>query len=330
MFIIARSLEEATPGEKWKTRFKKNWPFYRKWFLSEGVKERPGYLSCVENLGIYMPELLPVYDQLCELVGGGDLESRYLSQWCPPPYMSGCSQLAWVKDGPCLIRNYDYGIEFFEGLIFKSNWLKPVIGVSDSSWGLLDGINGDGLVASLTFGGRKVVGNGMGIPLIIRYILETCADVHQAIAVLKRVPVHMAYNVTLIDRNSEFFTVYLSPDHAPDITNWAVGTNHQHTIEWPDYARISKTVERKSFLDECWLDPHQTRQGLVQKFLTPPVFNTNYKKRFGTLYTGMYDCIEGSLHLYWHGLDFKQSFEEFKERRDMIMIGSAVSQKIIS
>ena len=285
MFIIVRSIAEDKPGQKWQNRFRKNWPFYKHWFLSEGDDERPGYLTSAGKLKQYMPELFPVYEQLCELAGGGDLESRYLSQWCPPPYMSGCSQVAWIKEGPVLIRNYDYGIEFFEGLLLKTNWLKPVMGISDSNWGLLDGINADGLIASLTFGGRKITGPGIGIPLIIRYVLETCSNVHEAIEVLSRIPVHMSYNVTVIDKSSQFFTVYLSPDRPTEVTNWAVGTNHQHEIEWPDYARISRTEERKIFLDHCWSDPAETRYSMTQKFLEAPLFNTNYKKEVrNTLY----------------------------------------------
>jgi predicted choloylglycine hydrolase len=328
MFIITRSLSEAKPGLKWRKKFEKNWPFYKSWFLSEGIDERPGYLSSALKMEEHMPELFPIYERLCELAGGGDLEARFLSQWSPPPYMSGCSQIAWVKDGPALIRNYDYGIEYFEGLILHTEWLKPVIGMSDSCWGLLDGINSDGLIASLTFGGRKISGSGIGIPLIIRYILETCSNVHEAIEVLVRIPVHMSYNVTLIDKNSEFYTVFLSPDRSADVTPWAVGTNHQQKVEWPDYARISKTVERKEFLDQCWLNEDDSKESLIQKFLQPPLYNTDYKKRFGTLYTASYDALNGSLDLYWPSLKISQSFDKFQERKDMIQISNTVSQKL--
>jgi predicted choloylglycine hydrolase len=328
MFIITRSISEAKPGQKWLRRFQKNWPFYRSWFLSEGIDDRPGYLTSSEMLGEYMPELYPIYEELCQLVGGGDLEARFLSQWCPPPYMSGCSQIAWVKDGPALIRNYDYGIEFFEGTVLHSNWLKPVIGMSDSCWGLLDGINSDGLIASLTFGGRKIAGVGIGIPLIIRYILELCSNVHEALEVLVRIPVHMSYNVTLIDPSSNFFTVYLSPDRSADITTWAAGTNHQHEVEWPDYAAITKTVERKELLDKCWLSQEETRESMIHRFLDSPLHNTNYKKRFGTLYTACYDAQQRSIDLYWPNFHIRQSLDEFTERKDMIQISNRVSQKL--
>ncbi len=62
-----------------------------------------------------------------------------------------------------------------------TKWLKPVIGMSDCTWGLLDGMNADGLSASLAFGGRKISGDGFGIPLVIRYLLETASTVDEAV-----------------------------------------------------------------------------------------------------------------------------------------------------
>ena len=60
--------------------------------------------------------------------------------------------------------------------ILHTRWVRAVIGSSDCAWGLLDGINDAGLAVSLAFGGRKVVGSGFGVPLVVRYLLETCDD----------------------------------------------------------------------------------------------------------------------------------------------------------
>ncbi len=180
MVLSLQCIKEENPGEKWQVLFNKAWPFYKKWFLSEGVLARKGYLTSAGMLQQYMPELVPVYQQLNMLAGGGDLEARFLSMYCPPPYMSGCSQMAWNFKEIFLIRNYDYSPALFEGALWNTNWLKPVIGISDCNWGLLDGINGDGLTASLTFGGRNIVGEGFGIPIVIRYVLETCATISRS------------------------------------------------------------------------------------------------------------------------------------------------------
>lgn len=295
--------------------FDRTWPHYKNWFLSEGYLARKGYLTSVTMLEQHMPELLPVYQQLVSLTGGGDLEARFLTMYSPPAYMSACSQVAWTKDGTSLIRNYDYSFKMFEGTMLYSNWLQPVIGVSDCTWGLLDGINASGLAASLTFGGRKVTGEGFGIPIIIRYILETSRTVKDAVAILNRVPVHMAYNVTLIDASGEFATVYLSPDRAPVLVTTPVATNHQVEIEWSDYAFLTGTIERKRFLEELVSSEKETETSMLKHFLHPPLYSTNFEKSFGTLYTIIYRVTKGEAEVHWPEMGIKQTFSHFSEER---------------
>ena len=99
-----------------------------------------------------------------------------------------------------------------------TNWLRPVIGMSDCCWGLLDGMNDAGLAVSLTFGGRKIVGDGFGIPIILRYICETCTTAKEACTVLEKIPVHTPYNVTVLDVCGSFNTVFLYPGKPATIT----------------------------------------------------------------------------------------------------------------
>jgi len=120
----------------------------------------------------------------------------------------------------------------------------------DCLWGLLDGINDAGLAVSLTFGGRPQVGEGFGIPLVIRYVLQTCGTTEEAMRALRRIPVHMSYNVTAMDRDGQRATVYLAPDRPAHVTSLAVATNHQGTVEWAPYAAAIRTVERHERLTE--------------------------------------------------------------------------------
>ena len=148
-----------------------------------------------------MPEMVPIWEQLVELAGGGDLAARFLSLYRPPAYLTGCSQAIWPGQEPVLVRNYDYSPRAFEGLLFRSGWRGAgVMGMSDCLIGLLDGINESGLAVSLAFGGTRTVGDGFGVPIILRYVLQTCRTAEQAARVLARVPTHMAYNVTVLDR----------------------------------------------------------------------------------------------------------------------------------
>jgi predicted choloylglycine hydrolase len=315
MHISFSCVHEDKPGEKWKALFDRTWPHYKTWFLSEGYFARKGYVTSLGELQDHMPELVPVYNQLVALAGGGDLEARFLSMYCPPAYMSGCSQVAWTRGSSALIRNYDYSFKLFEGTMMYTNWLQPVIGVSDCTWGLLDGMNASGLAASLTFGGRNITGDGFGIPIIIRYLLETSKTIKEALQILKRVPVHMAYNVTLMDASDEYATVYLSPDRPAVVVHTPVSTNHQLEVEWGDYASLTGTIERKRLLEKLVLDEDETEQSMVKNFLQPPLYSTNFEKAFGTLYTILYRAKAGEVEIHWPDLNVKQSFEGFKEQR---------------
>lgn len=315
MHISFNSIKEDKPAEKWKDLFDKTWPHYRRWFLSEGYKARPGYLSSSSELGRHMPEIMPIYNELVTLVGGEDIKARFLSMYCPPAYMSACSQLAYTKGSNTLIRNYDYSLKLFEGTMLYSNWLQPVIGISDCNWGLLDGMNSAGLSASLTFGGRKITGIGFGIPIVIRYILETCTMVSEAVSALSRIPVHMTYNVTLLDKTGAFATVYLSPDRAAIVDYVPIATNHQQYVEWEDYANMTATVHRKQYLEQLLYDDKESEESLIKKFLAPPLYNHNFEKNFGTLYTAAYNVDNGLVKVLWPTKCVAQSFGTFKEER---------------
>jgi predicted choloylglycine hydrolase len=308
-------IAEPQPGLRWQAFYQRMLPAYTQWFLSQGDQARPRYLTAFTKFKQYFPELLPIYQQLVTLAGGGDMAARLLALWCPPPYMSACSQIVWHQQLPySLLRNYDYAPHLFEATVLKTYWLKPVICMSDCLWGCLDGINADGLCLSLTFGGSRTVGTGFGIPLALRYILETCTTTAQAAERLTHIPVHMAYNVTVLDAQNQFRTIYLKPDHPPEIHLLAVATNHQQTVEWKQYAQTTATIERFELLSNIL---QQSEIGLAQVkklFFTPPLYNNNFDKGFGTLYHAHYYPNQKSVTFAWPDRQIPLSFDAFDER----------------
>jgi Predicted choloylglycine hydrolase len=82
----------------------------------------------------------------------------------------------------------------------------------EAFWGCLDGMNEDGLAVSLTFGGRKAHGPGIAMPMVLRYVLETCRSTKEAVAKLLAIPVPMAQNVTVLDRSGDVATVFTGCD----------------------------------------------------------------------------------------------------------------------
>ena len=312
--LIFTAVDEESPGEKWQALFRRFWPAYRTWYLREGDAARPGFLTCRNALRTHMPELESTYDELVELAGGGDLAARFLSLYRPPPFLTACSQGVWRGKEPALVRNYDYDPTLCEGVTLRSHWNgRRVIAMSDCMWGVLDGINDSGLAASLAFGGRRAVGDGFGMPLILRYVLEVCATTKEAVKVLRRVPTHMAYNVTVVDRSGAFATLFLSPDRPPIVTQRPLATNHQRRVEWKEYAGATASLEREHYLGELLEDRSETLPSLIQRFLRAPLYSAQFQKGWGTLYTSVYRTGEPSAEFRWPGGHVTQDFEEFRE-----------------
>ncbi len=310
-----RAVEELDLGPKWQAVFEETWPHYKTWFLREGEAARPSYATSVRMLRAHMPELVPAYERLVDLAGGGDLAARMLSLYKPPPYLAACSQGVWTRTGtPMLVRNYDYAPSRFEGLIWSTRLVeKRVIGMSDCLWGLLDGMNDDGLVVSLTFGGRRVLGDGFGIPIVMRYLLETCTTVAEARAALVRLPYSLSHNLTLVDATGTVLTAYLSPDREPIFRSFPVATNHQGIVEWPEQARATRTIEREQAVLGLLEDPSMDAAGFLDSFLRAPLFSTSYAHGFGTLYTAAYRGADGVANFVWPAMSWELGFANFVE-----------------
>ncbi len=306
--------EPGKPGAKWRKLYKTHWPAYKSWLNSKGTANYPDLKTSQVALRKYMPEMWPTYQRLCKLAKGDKAAARFLTGFQPPAYISGCSQAVTTGEDIQLVRNYDFHPDLMEGTQFLSSWNnKKVIATSDCLIGAVDGMNEDGLAISLTFGGRKEVGVGFGIPFILRYVLEFCSNVDEAVAALIRIPSHMSYNVTVVDKTGKFKTVQLAPDKNPVVTDASFTTNHQGSIDWPENAAFNKTQERSSFLNKMLSAKRVDSTQVADAFLKAPLYNTKFKEGFGTLFTSVYRPLEGKVELRWPGTSVAQTFENFQE-----------------
>lgn len=317
--VIFRSVREAAPGPKWQHLFRQFWPAYEAWFFSEGDAARPPYLSSLRALRAAMPELASTYEALCELGGGSDRAARFLSLYCPPAYLSGCSQLVWHDGEPALIRNYDYAPWLCESILLLTAWNgRRVMAMSDCMWGVLDGMNENGLAVSLSFGGRRALGEGFGAPLLLRYVLEVCTTVAEAAEALAGIAVHMAYNVTMVDRQGHYLTLFLAPDRAALVCHTPLATNHQRRVELAHHAAFTRSVEREHYLRMRLGQHGDTVESVTGDFLRPPLYATEYRHGFGTLYTAVYRPCRGAVQLHWPGHSWHQSFRDFREGQCLV------------
>jgi predicted choloylglycine hydrolase len=329
MNMLWRAIAEDEPGPKWAGLFHEYWPDYHRWWLREGEDPRPTYAECLRALKTHMPEIVPLYHELAALAGGGDQAARFLSFYGPPAYVSACSQAVWPGAEPVLVRNYDYSPLAFDRVVMSTRWMgRRVIGTSDGLWGLVDGMNDAGLALSLTFGGRRVVGDGFGVPLILRYILQTCTSTEEAGAALARLPTHMSYNVTVLDAKRSFLTALLAPDRPARLTHAAVATNHQDRTDWSAHSRFTATVERERFLLNRLMLHRDPEERFIGAFLKPPLYSTAFDQGFGTLYTAVYRPRLGQMELRWPGATWSFGIDSFTEAEWMIYTPEPKGQAI--
>jgi predicted choloylglycine hydrolase len=310
-----RALRADQAGQVWKTEFERFWPAYRSWFLRYGERDRPTYFESLQAIKRFMPRFLPVYESLVDLAGGGDHAARFLSQYCPPPLFKGCSQAVYIEDEPVIVRNYDYSPFVFDGLCLHSQFAeRAVIGMIDCMSGVLDGMNEDGLAVSMSFGGREEFGNGFGIAILMSYLLEFAGSVAEAEAMITDIPVHGAYNIMLVDRDSHFSTIEVRPDTPALITRDAVSTNHQRGSSWPIYEEKVQTSLRREHLDQLVQRHDDTVDSFTGHFLQPPLFNDQYARGFGTLYSAAYFPRRGECRIIWPGHSWSFDFDNFHNK----------------
>jgi predicted choloylglycine hydrolase len=326
--LTVHHIREAEPGEHWRLLFDAVWPGYRTWYLQDGDGARPDLATARDALERHLPELVPTWSRLVELTGGDSTAARMLTLFNPPRFLPGCSQLALPGAAPMLIRNYDYHPDLCERVVYSSKFgHRRVIGTGDCLWGLLDGMNDDGLVASLTFAGQAGSGPGFGIPLVIRYLLEAAGTIDDAVRLLHRVPVHMAYNILLMDRRGGSVTVLVRPEAAPEVFDLPAVTNHRGTepID-PAHAARFRSVERQRALFDL-LAGSSGKLGAaggdhaatIAAFLRPPLYNTDFDRGFGTVYTAAYRPDAGEVEYVWPGSRWRLGFDSPAGTHDAVL-----------
>lgn len=314
-----QAIAESRPGERLGPLLRRRWPAYRRWWSSEGVERRPSFAACRRALREHMPELVPAWEAIVDAASGGDEEARFLSLWCPPGFATGCTQAVWTRGEPALLRNYDYAPQAFDAVVLRTLWSgHAVLAMADCVWGVLDGLNQDGLAVSLAFGGSSEQTDGFGVALVLRYVLETCRTIEAAHAVLRRVPVHQAYNLAFLDAHGQRLTLAIAPGREPVVRPLPFSANRLLAHGWPEQPSVIDTVRREALLQALWDDPDLDLEALTRRFLEPPLFRPLGADGWGTLYTACWRPGPGSLDLVWPEQSWRQSLAGFSEGERLV------------
>ena len=309
------AIREDTPGDPWLERFRAGRVEAEAWYRGSGREPLPSADECKAQLRRHMPELLGAYEHACALVGeGDDLAHRIISQYRPPPLAPGCTQAVWLGDaGPALVRNYDFPPDVVSEHFESTRWFgREVISKGQRPWGgCLDGMNADGLVASVTFGGDAAQGAGFSILLIVRYLLETCSRVSEAIAALSRIPVAMSQNVTVLDKTGAHATVFLNPERAARVSTTLACANHQDAAASTGLSsRAASSLARQQAALRALAGPQASLASVIDAFMAAPIHSRDASSP--TVYGAVYRPAELTVDYLWPGHVMSQRIGSFR------------------
>ncbi|WP_295154802.1 C45 family autoproteolytic acyltransferase/hydolase [uncultured Brachyspira sp.] len=116
-----------------------------------------------------------------------------------------CSCFAFKTDNDIILaKNSDFLKDIkdcSDSMYYKLNSSYSFIGNTTAFIEMEDGINEKGLAAALTFVYPTKIDYGFNAGMIIRYILEKCSTVYEALKFLKEIPISSAQNIILADKN---------------------------------------------------------------------------------------------------------------------------------
>ncbi|MGM8215442.1 C45 family autoproteolytic acyltransferase/hydrolase [Bacillaceae bacterium W0354] len=260
-------------------------------------------------LNEYCPQLLEELTGLQEgLKISEDETLRLFAGYDMPQLKMGCTSFI-TKD--YYVRNYDFTPDIYDGLFITAKHQDGtfICGNAQLVTGRLDGMNSSGLVVGLHFVNNEQSAKGFLNSTIVRIILESCEDVHQAIDLLKELPHAASYNYSLLDKKGGVAVFEASP------TTHHIRFGEQHlscvnmfeTKKMVKYNRkhIQTSIDRLNALTEYNHDVSAEEMHELFSEQSSPLFYTYYDEFFGTLHTVTYKPKENCVLLSAAGENHK-------------------------
>lgn len=130
----------------------------------------------------------------------------------------GCTAFAFTKKGQVYYgRNNDlppYLKKVSKSIYYKpEGWNEFILNTSSFINGE-EGINDKGLVVAMTFVKPNIdeIKPGINSVFLVRYLLEKCSDIEEALEDLNKLPIASSCNILLTDKNGEMVVVECTPN----------------------------------------------------------------------------------------------------------------------
>ena len=172
--------------------------------------------ECIAEYEKYFPEIL---EEIRGIADGQQMEFEelytfLLSMYCFE-FTNRCTCFAFKKDDEVIFgRNSDFLVELeklYDSSFYKLNSGYSFIGNTTAFTEIEDGVNEYGLAVGLTFVYPRVRKPGLNAGMLVRYVLEKCKTIKEAVAVLKKLPIASAQTLTLADRTGDMAVIECNP-----------------------------------------------------------------------------------------------------------------------
>ena len=184
-------------------------------------------------------------------------------------YMHGCTCIAFKDDKNIILgRNSDFFTEIrdvCQSALYRPDKGYRFIGNSTAVVEMEDGYNEHGLAIGLTYIFPGVIKPGLNAGILLRYILEKCKTVKEALEALHSLPISSSQTFTMIDKSGEMAVVECNCEKIvviePETGKYFVASaNHFVSPEMQQYERL------------CFIDARE-RYEVARKAL---MMNNNY------------------------------------------------------
>lgn len=201
---------------------------------------------------------------------------------------SGCSILT---GDDYFIRNYDYHPKTYEGryvLFQPTDEGYALVGPSQRITGRTDGMNEKGLVLGYNFMHRKKPGVGFICAMIARLVLECCANVEEAVMMLKEIPHRHSFSYIVYDSSAKTYVVEASP-RGVEVRESNMCTNHFEKLTHENRNYLIDSYRRLEVMQQRY--QHTTAGYEAFRLLNDTsngVFSDEYRNWAGTIHTSAY------------------------------------------